>query len=227
MKIRDIPSPNHSARRGTGIVDMLVLHYTGMSDARSALERLCSPEAEVSAHYLIDEDGAVWRLVPEERRAWHAGVSNWSGDSDVNSRSVGIELANPGHGPDFRAFAEPQMIALERLCLEILSRHPIPPWRVLGHSDVAPARKQDPGELFDWQRLSARGIGLWSEAAAAPAQDDALDLFWWMRRFGYEDASSEAVAAFQRHFRPRSVTGLADDETRSRLVDLVKQAGLA
>jgi N-acetylmuramoyl-L-alanine amidase len=207
---------------------MLVLHYTGMADAASALDRLCDPAAEVSAHYLIDEDGTVWGLVPEARRAWHAGRSNWAGDADVNSRSIGIELVNPGHGPDYRAFAEPQMAALEQLCGDILERHAIPPGRILGHSDVAPTRKQDPGELFDWRWLAARGIGLWPDmSAGAPTVGGESDPGWWMRRFGYENDQPPAIAAFQRHFRPWSVTGRVDDETLARLVSLVKQAGLA
>jgi N-acetylmuramoyl-L-alanine amidase len=221
------PSPNHGPRRADAVIDMIVLHYTGMADAASALARLCDAQAEVSAHYLIDEDGAVWTLVPEDRRAWHAGVSHWAGDPDVNGRSIGIELVNPGHGPDYRAFPEPQMAALERLCHDILRRHPIPPWRVLGHSDVAPGRKRDPGELFDWRRLAAAGIGLWSDSG--PGQDgvdgDAFGRL--MRRFGYQDDSPDAVAAFQRHFRPDSITGQADRETVARLADLVKRAGLA
>ncbi len=220
------PSPNHGARRDGTIVDILVLHYTGMADARSALDRLCDPSAEVSAHYLVEEDGVVWRLVPEDRRAWHAGVSSWAGEADVNSLSIGIELVNPGHGAAYRRFALPQMIALERLCHDILARHPIPAWRILGHSDVAPGRKRDPGELFDWKWLADRGVGLWPD----PQADDAkvsIDIARWMRRFGYPDGSTDSVAAFQRHFRPRSVTGVADDETRARLVALVKAAALA
>jgi N-acetylmuramoyl-L-alanine amidase len=227
LQPRDRPSPNRGQRRGSGAIDILVLHYTGMDDAESALRRLCDPASEVSAHYLIDEAGTVWRLVAEADRAWHAGVSSWSGDTDVNSRSIGIELANPGHGPDYRDFPELQMAALESLCHGILARHPIPPSRVLGHSDVAPARKLDPGERFDWQRLARAGIGLWSEAAAAAEVDRGRGLAWWMRRFGYADSSPDCVAAFQRHFRPRSVTGREDGETLARLVDLVKQAGLA
>ena len=205
---------------------MLVVHYTGMPDLAAALDRLCDPAAEVSAHYLVGEDGAIWRLVAEDRRAWHAGVSFWAGEGDVNSRSIGIELANPGHGPDYRAFAEPQMAALERLCHDILTRHPIPMHRILGHSDVAPGRKLDPGELFDWRRLAGAGIGLWPDAPAEPLAT-AGDAGALMRRFGYQDASPAGVAAFQRHFRPGSVTGIADPETVARLADLIRLAGLA
>ena len=156
-------------------IDMLVLHYTGMRSAAEALRRLTSPEAAVSAHYLIDEDGAVWRLVPEERRAWHAGVSYWRGRRDINSASIGIELVNPGHEFGYRAFPEAQVAALEVLCRDVLSRYQIPPRHVLGHSDVAPARKDDPGELFPWRRLARAGIGLWPEppldASAARDRD--------------------------------------------------------
>jgi N-acetylmuramoyl-L-alanine amidase len=221
-------SPNHGPRRIGAVIDMIVLHYTGMADAASALDRLCDPRAEVSAHYLIGEDGFVWNLVPEGRRAWHAGVSSWAGDADVNGRSIGIELVNPGHGQDYRAFPEPQMAELERLCHDILRRHPIPAWRVLGHSDVAPGRKRDPGELFDWRRLAAAGIGLWSDSGPGPDGNADGDAFGrLMRRFGYQDDRPDAVAAFQRHFRPGSMTGQVDAETMARLADLVKRAGLA
>jgi len=204
---------------------MLVLHYTGMPDAAVALDRLCDPDAQVSAHYLVEEDGVIWRLVPEDRRAWHAGQSQWAGDTDINSRSIGIELVNPGHGPDYRPFPESQMAALETLCHGILARHPIPSRHVLGHSDVAPDRKLDPGELFDWRRLAGAGVGLWSQAwDLSPPSAPELDAL--MRRFGYADAGPASVAAFQRHFRPNSVTGVADGETWARLIDLVKQAGL-
>ncbi len=223
---RDRPSPNHGPRRGGGAIDMLILHYTGMADTESALSRLCDPAAEVSAHYLVDEGGTVWRLVPEGRRAWHAGLASWAGERDVNSRSIGIELANPGHGPDYHRYPEPQMAALEMLCRDVLARHPIPSHRVLGHSDVAPGRKIDPGELFDWPRLARAGVGLWSDAAADRAPD-AADPRPLMRRFGYEDASPDAIAAFQLHFRPRAVTGIADAETLARLADLLDRAGLA
>ena len=223
MLIRERLSPNHGPRRGGGPIDMLVLHYTGMRDTAGALDRLCDPAAQVSAHYLIEEDGTVWRLVDEALRAWHAGESFWAGESDVNSRSIGIELANPGHGPDYRPFAEAQMAALEAMAANILARHPIPPHRVLGHSDVAPGRKRDPGELFDWRRLARRGIGLWPGARTGSGVSDAETL---MRRFGYRDASEDAVTAFQLHFRPDLVSGVADDDTLACLGDLVTRAKL-
>ena len=219
------PSPNHGPRRGKAPVDILLLHYTGMPTAAAALDRLCDPAAEVSAHYLIAEDGTVWRLVDEARRAWHAGEAFWAGDTDINSRSIGIELANPGHGADYGTFPDAQMESLAALAQEIVGRHPIPAHRVLGHSDVAPGRKRDPGELFDWRSLAERGIGLWSETSVPPA--GIADAAALLRRFGYRDASADAIAAFQLHFRPSSVTGIADPETVTRLADLVARAGLA
>src|SRR3954467_5121679 len=172
MKRIDRPSPNHDDRGGAAI-DMLVLHYTGMQTAEPALARLCDPAAKVSAHYTIDEDGTVYAHVPEDRRAWHAGVSHWAGISNVNARSIGIELVNPGHEYGYREFPEAQIAALIELCGGILQRHPIPAARVLGHSDVAPARKEDPGELFPWQRLAKAGIGVWSAATKSDLGADA------------------------------------------------------
>ena len=154
-----------TGRRGAA-VDTLILHYTGMPSAAAALERLCDPAAAVSAHYLIDEDGSTTRLVPEERRAWHAGASIWAGRARLNDCSIGIELVNPGHEWGYRPFTEAQYASCIALCRAILERWPIPPHRVLAHSDVAPERKQDPGELFDWARLGAAGIGLWPPSGA-------------------------------------------------------------
>ena len=227
VHFHDRPSPNHDARPGA--VDMLVLHYTGMSSAAAALDRLCSPEAKVSAHYLIDEDGTVWRLVAEERRAWHAGVSSWRGRRDINGASIGVELVNPGHGPDYRPFPEPQMAALETLARGIIARHPIPPRHVLGHSDVAPQRKIDPGELFDWQRLARAGIGLWPDfTTLPPPAADITELQRQLAEIGYETPPSgaedapttAAISAFQRHFRASLCDGKADRETRRRIAAL-------
>jgi len=226
MDITDRPSPNHDARPDGQAVDILLLHYTGMESAEAALARMCDPAAKVSAHYCIDEDGSITRLVAEDRRAWHAGVSRWAGATDVNGRSIGIELVNPGHEFGYRPFPEPQMAALIALAREILGRHPVPPWRVLGHSDVAPLRKQDPGELFDWARLAAAGIGLWPGAApaAGPAPSEAA-LAARLARFGYgflEDDLAAVIAAFQRHFRPAAVTGAADGGTGAVLDALLR-----
>jgi N-acetylmuramoyl-L-alanine amidase len=222
LTIREKPSPNHGPRRAP--IDMLIIHYTGMKSASTALERMCDPASEVSAHYMIDEDGSVWRLVSEDRRAWHAGQSFWAGTTDINSRSIGIELVNPGHDHGYRPFPEAQMTALELLARDILSRFPVPSHLVLGHSDVAPGRKQDPGELFDWKRLAAAGIGLWA-GDPLPVSGEVFTAD--MRAFGYADASPEAIMAFQRHFHPTNLTGIADRETQARLRTLVMLAGLA
>jgi N-acetylmuramoyl-L-alanine amidase len=237
------PSPNHDARPEDGAIDLLVLHYTGMETAEAALARLCDPQAKVSAHYLVDEDGAVTRLVDEDRRAWHAGVAWWRGTSDINARSIGVELVNPGHEFGYRPYPEAQMAALIELCRGILARHPIPPEGVLGHSDVAPGRKPDPGELFDWAALAAAGIGLWPAADFAPSPNAetlapgasgaaVLDLQLALDGFGYQvqgtalhDPATEAVvAAFQRHWRPALIDGIADAETQSLLRHLLARA---
>ncbi|MBM3555496.1 MAG: N-acetylmuramoyl-L-alanine amidase [Alphaproteobacteria bacterium] len=224
------PSPNFDARPEGQEVDILLLHYTGMKTAAEALARLVDPAAKVSAHYLIDEDGAVHRLVDETKRAWHAGVASWDGAKDINGRSVGIELVNPGHEWGYRPFTEAQYLALTDLGGRIRARHPIPPWRVLGHSDVAPERKRDPGEKFDWARLSAYGLGLWpiarrpkawtnleegGEGAAVAALQGELASFGYgivsTGRFGAE--TRLVVEALQRHFRPARIDGVADSET--------------
>jgi N-acetylmuramoyl-L-alanine amidase len=236
MRFVERPSPNQDARPD-GCVDILLLHYTDMLSAEAALQRMTDAAARVSAHYCIDEDGTVYRLVPEERRAWHAGISSWAGATDINARSIGIELVNPGHTCGYRPFAEAQMQALEALATEILGRHPIPAHRVLGHSDVAPARKIDPGELFDWRRLARAGIGLWPEplgfADPGPARStrDIADVQSKLARFGYgvvvtgvlDRATEQALSAFQRHFRPASFDGQPDGETRRLLAALDAQ----
>ena len=211
VRMIDRPSPNSGARARA--VDMVVLHYTGMKTAQAALERLCDPRAEVSAHYLVDEDGRVWRLVDEKRRAWHAGKACWTGDRDINDRSIGIELVNPGHEFGYRPFPEPQMAALETLLTEVVARHRISPARIVGHSDVAPARKSDPGELFDWRRLARRGLALWPEVTGgAPQAAEAPTL---LEAIGYDrDAPlPDIVRAFQRRFTQDSVTGSLDSPT--------------
>jgi N-acetylmuramoyl-L-alanine amidase len=195
--------------------------------------------SKVSAHYLIDEEGALYRLVADERRAWHAGVSSWQGADDINSRSIGIELVNPGHEFGYRAFPEAQMRALLKLLSEIARRHEVPRLRVVGHSDVAPERKEDPGELFDWARLAKAGFGLWPEAgfmakAGGGATPAVAELQRALRDIGYgieEDSKSEArlaavVRAFQRHFRPRSVDGVADWETARLILHLALRSRL-
>lgn len=215
------PSPNRGTRPAGPAIDILLLHYTGMESAEAALARLADPAAAVSAHYVVDEDGAVYAMVAEAERAWHAGVAAWAGAHDINDRSIGIEIVNPGHEFGYRPFAEPQMAALEGLARGILSRHPIPPHRVLGHSDVAPARKRDPGELFDWARLARSGIGVWpARQGRIGAAADGAALRRYLRQFGYmvdsygDSAASlrDVVTAFQRHFRPESCDGEADDD---------------
>lgn len=235
-------SPNFNAR-GSVSIDMLVLHYTGMPDCAGALGWLCDPASKVSAHYLIDQDGATYAMVPEERRAWHAGVASWHGEDNINSRSIGIELVNPGHELGYQDFPEAQMAALESLARGIVRRHDIAAPRVLGHSDVAPTRKQDPGERFDWRRLAAAGVGLWPGRAPEPepgddlaAGDEGAGVAVWqshLAAFGYgvpghgryDDATRAAVTAFQRHFRPGHVDGAADAETRGVLTRLLNMFG--
>ncbi|ONG44652.1 N-acetylmuramoyl-L-alanine amidase [Pseudoroseomonas deserti] len=207
---------------------MLVLHYTGMKSAAEALDRLCDPAPPaplrpVSCHYLVEEDGLVWRLVPEERRAWHAGASFWRGHSLLNARSIGIEIVNPGHEWGYRPFPALQMAAVAELCLEILGRHPIPPRNVVAHSDIAPDRKEDPGELFDWQGLASLGIGLWPaidgrDLSAVP--DGEARAAALLRRIGFPLDGVDlptVLTAFQRHWRQDAITGRADAGTLLRL----------
>ncbi|RCW85921.1 N-acetylmuramoyl-L-alanine amidase [Paracoccus lutimaris] len=185
-------SPNHGDRRGQR-PELVVIHYTGMADGPSARARLCDPAAEVSAHWLIHEDGRTEALVPEDRRAWHAGAGSWLGRDDVNSRSIGIELVNPGDSP----FPEPQMAALERLLHQIVARWGIPAAGVIGHSDMAPGRKSDPGPRFDWRRLAVQGLAVWPAGAAG----DDLPLAESLTRIGYPDDPAR-LAAFRLRFRP-------------------------
>jgi len=220
------PSPNFDSRGGAA-VRMVVLHYTGMPETEAALARLCDPQARVSAHYLIDEQGRLFALVPERHRAWHAGVSAWRRWRDVNAVSIGIELANPGHDWGYRPFPAPQIEALVALLREIRSRHPVAVADVVGHSDVAPARKRDPGELFPWRLLARRGSALWP-GCVRPARVDPLRARELLRRIGYvpELAGSGVAAclrAFQRRFRPGRVDGVLDPETMG-LLDAVVAA---
>jgi len=212
--IRDLPSPNQDSRPAGAPVDMLILHYTGMPTAAAALDRLRDPAAAVSSHYVVEEDGQVWRLVPEDRRAFHAGVSFWRGHAALNGRCVGIEIVNPGHEWGYRPFPALQMAAVCDLCLGILSRHPIPARNVVGHSDVAPDRKQDPGELFDWQGLARNGVGLWPGPDGAPVADARAAL----EAIGYKVPDlATTLRAFQLHWLPEHLTGDADAVTMARL----------
>lgn len=223
MRLVPRPSPNFNARRAGAAIDILLLHYTGMENAEAALRRLTDPAAKVSAHYTIDEDGTVYRHLDEELRAWHAGAGWWAGETDVNSRSIGIELVNPGHELGYRPFPDAQIASLVALGREIVARHPIPRHRVLGHSDIAPARKIDPGELFPWATLAAAGLGLWParDPAPPPPPADARGLGADLAAIGYRcehGAAPDAatVAAFQRHFRPSRVDGVIDADTCAR-----------
>ncbi len=228
--MRQYLSPNWDERPSGSRPELLVLHYTGMETAEAALVRLCNPDARVSAHYLIDEDGTATALVREEKRAWHAGRSWWRGRAGINDISVGIELVNPGHEWGYRPFPEPQMVALVDLARAIMARWRMPSWQVVAHSDIAPDRKEDPGELFDWQRLAKEGIGIWppltaigdatGEVQAEARGREAL------AAIGYplEDAGvsfRQSLIAFQRRFRPRLLDGRPDDETLQRLDDVV------
>ncbi len=231
-------SPNFSKRPPGFDIDLLLLHYTGMNTAEAAIDRLCDPESTVSAHYVIDEDGTVYSLVPEDATAWHAGVSCWQGKIGMNQRSVGIELVNPGHENGYRAFPDIQMSALVDLAKGVLGRHPIPKRQVLAHSDVAPMRKQDPGELFDWKGLADKGIGLWPTLTdVEPIGGTVRDVQLGLRSLGYcvpvdgEDTEiyRAMIRAFQRHWRQNLVDGKADKDTRTMLsaVSIAVQADTA
>jgi N-acetylmuramoyl-L-alanine amidase len=238
MRFIEAPSPNFDAR--TGPPDIIVLHYTGMETGQAALDRLRDPEAKVSAHYLVEEDGRVFRLVPEERRAWHAGVSFWKGRENLNGVSIGIEIVNPGHEWGYAPFPEAQVRSVIELVADIRSRWIVADRDIVGHSDIAPDRKEDPGELFPWRRLAEAGHGLWTEVAAAPgaalAEGDTgpgvFALQAGLTRLGYDCAPSgeyeprtaTIVKAFQRHWRPQQVDGIADGETRARLMALLRLA---
>ena len=240
--VRDVPSPNFDARRG--LPDMLVLHYTGMQTAAAAIARLCDAEARVSAHYVVDEDGSILKLVPEERRAWHAGRGVWLGETDCNAASIGIEIVNPGHEFGYRDFPEVQVDAVISLIADIRTRWTIPDNRIIGHSDLAPERKQDPGERFPWKRLAGSGHGLWFEPAleriaalGVPLKvgDEGLGVIVLragLHRLGYglppggdyDEATRLTVEAFQRHWRPALVDGVADGETRATLMGVLQLA---
>jgi N-acetylmuramoyl-L-alanine amidase len=238
-----MPSPNHGERAGGRRLDMILLHYTGMSNAESALELLKARGSDVSAHYFVFEDGRIIQLVQESRRAWHAGKAFWAGETDINSRSIGIEIANPGHDHGYPDFPKRQIAAVTALCRSIQTRHTVPPGRVLGHSDVAPARKQDPGEKFPWRTLYDSGVGHWVKPSpimdfgqvirpgdrgnAVAALQRALSDYGYGIEVGgeYDTATREVVMALQRHFRPERVDGIADSSTRSTLQELLATRG--
>ncbi len=237
--VRDCPSPNRDDRPPATPIDTLVLHYTGMPTAQAALDRLCDPAARVSAHYLVTEEGAIWRLVAEQLRAWHAGVSFWRGHVALNDRSIGIEIVNPGHEFGYRDFPVLQLAAVCDLCLELLARHPIPARNVVAHSDIAPERKQDPGERFPWTALAANGVGLFPagvpDRGTGGAVRDAAslrDVRGALAAIGYRVAAEgpldpalvAVLRAFQRHWRNEAVTGEADAGTLVRLLAVARLA---
>lgn len=235
-----LASPNFGARRGTP--NALILHYTGMPTAEGALALLVDPAAEVSAHYFVFEDGRIVQLVAERDRAWHAGRGHWKGESDINSASIGIEIVNPGHDGGAPRFPDAQIAATIALARDIFSRWTIAPERVLGHSDVAPTRKRDPGEAFPWARLHEEGVGHWVEPAPVSGgplflhEEEgppvrALQAMFSLYGYGleltgvYDRHTRLVVAAFQRHFRPERVDGEADASTVATLKALIE--GLA
>ncbi len=223
------PSPNHGERSG-GPADAIILHYTGMPTGAAALDLLCSPAAGVSCHYFVWEDGRVFQLAPEARRAWHAGKSFWKGETDLNSRSIGVEIVNPGHDGGAPPYPDAQIDAVIALCRDISGRLKIRPERILAHSDIAPGRKTDPGEVFPWPRLFQAGVGHWvapSPIRLGPVYElgalgpPVMALQQMLAAYGYgieatgvyDAATRDVVAAFQRHFRPASVDGVADQST--------------
>jgi N-acetylmuramoyl-L-alanine amidase len=230
------PSPNFDERAGGRTPNMIVLHYTGMQTGEAALARLCAPDSKVSSHYFVFEDGHIAQCVPESLRAWHAGVSSWAGETDINSLSIGIEIVNPGHEFGYPEFPHRQIAAVISLCRTIVTRRgPMRADRVLAHSDVAPSRKQDPGEKFPWEMLSASGIGHWVRPAPLDIGGTALKpgdqseavtrLQQALKAYGYgieangnyDDLTHDVVTAFQRHFRPARVDGIADPSTQLTL----------
>ena len=236
-----VPSPNQDERKDGRPPDMILLHYTGMETGEAALQRLCTAASKVSAHYVVFEDGRIVQCVPEKLRAWHAGVASWAGETDINSRSIGIEIVNPGHEFGYRNFPLRQIAAVISLCKTIITRRgPIAADRILAHSDVAPSRKQDPGEKFPWELLSESGVGHWGRAA--PLNLDGLTLKpgdhgepvarlqRTLRTYGYgiqetgsyDEATRDVVTAFQRHFRPARVDGVADPSTLLTLRALIE-----
>ena len=238
-----LPSPNNGERRDGRRPDMILLHYTGMSDPDAALELLRARGSDVSCHYFVFEDGRIVQMVPESRRAWHAGQASWAGETDINSCSIGIEIANSGHDHGYPDFPKRQIAAVTALCRSIQTRNTIPPMRVLAHSDVAPARKQDPGEKFPWRTLYDSGVGHWVKPAPImefgqvlrPGDRGSAVAAWQTSRadYGYgigvtgeyDSVTRAAVEAFQRHFRPERVDGVSDPSTRTTLQELVANRG--
>lgn len=229
-----IPSPNYGERNLGHAIDMILLHYTGMPDMEGAVARLCTAGTEVSAHYIVLEDGRIVQCVRESKRAWHAGISSWAGDEDINSCSIGIEIVNGGHDWGYPDFPLRQIAAVIALCRGIMLRRNVPPHRVLGHSDVAPSRKKDPGEKFPWHSLANSGVGHWVQPAPVVRGDSIMpgaisdgvhDMQAALAKYGYgvpvtgkyDAATMDVVTAFQRHFRPAHIDGIADHSTLTTL----------
>lgn len=238
-----MPSPNYGERKDGRRPDMILLHYTGMAKADAALELLRTQGSEVSAHYFVFEDGRIVQLVQESQRAWHAGRAYWAGETDINSCSIGIEIANPGHDHGYPDFPKRQIAAVTTLCRSIQTRNTIPAVRVLAHSDVAPSRKMDPGEKFPWRTLHDSGVGHWVKPAPimnfgqtlSPGDrgDPVAALQRALRDYGYgvepsgeyDTTTRDVVIAFQRHFRPERIDGIADPSTRGTLQELLATRG--
>lgn len=248
MQVQWYPSPNFD-ERGDQEIRLLVVHYTGMLSARAAIERLCDAESRVSAHYTVDEDGTAYQHVSDSKRAWHAGHSTWQGRSDINDCSLGIELVNPGHQWGYRKFPRPQMAAFRELATHLLASYPIAPDAVVGHSDIAWWRKQDPGELFNWQEMACCGIGVWPSHEGGHANKDSTrdlrcraptrtpgcgspsvcEIAHLLCRYGYHLRTKDdwylALKAFQCHFHPEQVSGKPHPETIRRLRSLIRISG--
>ncbi len=229
MEIIHRPSPNFDERDAEA--SLLILHYTGMKTGAEAIARLCDAEAKVSSHYVIEENGDVYQLVDESKRAWHAGVSFWRGLRNLNAHSIGIEIVNPGHEFGYREFTEAQYKSIIELCAGIKSRHGIHNINIIGHSDIAPDRKDDPGELFDWKLLAKYDLGLWAEykkpllkflakKPVNPVTGEALTLI----DLGYEFHNEKSIIAFQRHWRTDDISGIWDEACANILAQLLKQS---
>ena len=232
-------SPNWNERPSGVSIDMVILHYTGMKTGEEALQRLCDPDAAVSSHYLIEEDGEIFQLVAEEKRAWHAGVSHWQGRENINHNSIGVELVNPGHEFGYRAFPPAQIDSLLALLVGVKARHKIPTGGFLGHSDIAPGRKVDPGHLFPWRQLAAEGFGVFSDRIASDTAvrlrlDDTGPLVNKVNKqlaiVGYRgcdnvtfgQGTAHVLKAFQAHWRPEEINGVLDEGTAIVLDDIAQ-----
>lgn len=238
MKIIDAPSPNHDER--TLPISLLVLHYTGMENGEAALERMCDPSAKVSAHYVVEEDGRIFRLVNEDRRAWHAGVSSWNGESNINSASIGIEIVNGGHDFGLPDFPDPQIASVIALCYDVMQRHKIEDFDVVAHSDIAPDRKKDPGEKFPWATLADASIGIWPEVKTTDQRllldaknTDKPYIHLVQSALGYlgyglkmtgvlDNTTVSVIKTFQRRYRPSKIDGLIDVQTTAILTLLAR-----